>query len=123
MNILVALDFFSMLMFVASFIVLAYVLLKHFKGMQVPPYWIYFIGGFALLSIESFISQSAPDNERVMVLGVVIKLMANFSILFASLEIFKIYESKLHQRISSIASNPSTKQVGKRKIRKKKNQR
>lgn len=84
-------EFVSTFMLILSLLLMLAILLKHFKGMQAPAHWVYFLGAFSLLAMSSTYSRIFPGDAQ---LDTLIRLVANVSIFMGSYELFKRYESK-----------------------------
>ncbi len=93
------LDFMSIGFIILSFGLLGAVFIRHFKGMDVPPYWIYFLGGFAMLSISTMYMKLVPYEEPFITIDILLRFMASFSIFLGSFDIFRRYESNITNRI------------------------
>lgn len=88
-------DFASITLLILSFLLLGLILARHFKGMRYPPYWIYFLGGFSLLSVQGMFATVAPQGESFETVNEMLKLVASFSIFLGSFEIYRRYEAKI----------------------------
>ncbi|MBI2971323.1 MAG: hypothetical protein HYY37_02810 [Candidatus Aenigmarchaeota archaeon] len=109
------LEILSISLIIASALLLSFTLIKHFRGMQVPPYWMYFIMGFILLALSNFYERIA-DTPEIAVINPWIKLVASASLFFGAFEIFRMYESRVSVRLAQTnASAPPAKPVRKRK--------
>lgn|SRR3989338_6645203 len=107
----ILLESVSIGLIILSFILLVTVLIKHFKGMEYPPYWIYFIGGFILLSLNSVFANIAPQTEMASSVNIMLKLLANFSIFLGSFEVYRRYESSI---AANLAQKPKSTRKKKR---------
>ncbi len=110
---IVVIEFISTFLLILSLLLLAAVLLKHFKGMQVPAHWVYYLGAFCLLAISSAYSKILQADSAS--LDTALRFVANLSIFLGSYEIFRRYESRVSEKLK-----PESKaKAGKRKRRKK----
>ncbi len=113
------LEMLSIAFIVSSFVLLSYTLLKNFRGMQVPPYWIYFLLGFVLLAINNIYGNlvATPDLAAI---NQWIKLFSTLSLLLGSYEIFRAYESSVSGKIKQLSAATKNVKSAKRRARKKK---
>ncbi len=102
----IILETISIALIVLSFVMLVIVLVKHFKGMEYPPYWIYFIGGFILLSLNSVFSNIAPRTELASNINMMFKLLASLSMFLGSFEVYRRYQSNISVKIGT-ATKPN----------------
>lgn len=98
--IVLILDFLSILFLVLSFGLLGGVILRNFKGMAVPPYWVYFIGGFILLSVSAIFLKIVPNEEPFFTIEILLRFVAGLSIFLGSFEIYRRYESSVAKKIN-----------------------
>ena len=98
---------------VASFLLLAYILAKHFRGMRVPPYWIFFIFGFVLLSVHGvYVTLDAGPDVKLAIPW--IKLLASLSILIGSYDIFRTYTMSVSERLVKLQPTTTGRKTKKR---------
>ncbi len=113
----IILETISIGLIVMSFVLLMIVLVKHFKGMEYPPYWIYFIGGFIMLSLDSVFSNIAPQTELASSINMMLKLLANMSMFLGSLEVYRRYQTNISEKIGTLPKKAAAK-PGRRKAKK-----
>lgn len=93
-------EFISTFLLIVSLLLLSAVLLKHFKGMQAPAYWVYYLGAFALLAIGNAYTKLFQGSFSSV--DIALRFVANLSIFLGSYEIFKRYESRVSAKITSV---------------------
>lgn len=81
-------DLTSMAVLSVSAAFIVYILYRHFRGIKIPHFWIYFLVGFFLLSVHSFLANAFPD-EPYLTFNMFIKLVANTLIFLAIYSLYK----------------------------------
>ncbi|MBI2076067.1 MAG: hypothetical protein HYT72_02350 [Candidatus Aenigmarchaeota archaeon] len=81
-------DFTSMIVLSVSSAFIVYMLYRHFRGIKIPHFWIYFLVGFFLLSIHSFLANAFPE-EPYLTFSMLLKLVANALIFLAIYSLYK----------------------------------
>ena len=85
-----------------AIVVLTYVLQKYFKTMTVPPFWMYYVGGFLLLSFADFYSAMVAYEEPYIIIGGAVRLVAHLSILIGVYDLYTHYKRKLLKKKSKL---------------------
>ncbi len=80
-----ALDFLSVIFIYLAAALLIITLARHFKGMKIPPFWVFFLGGFFLLSVENFFALSL-DNE---LFNSFVVFIANLLVLLGVIDLYR----------------------------------
>ncbi len=71
-----------------------YMLLKHFKGMQTPSFWVYFLFGFILISLHSALLTVSKVSQYQLYLHL-LRLVGYLTIFIGIVRLFVSYESKI----------------------------
>lgn len=96
--VLLVVEFVSIFLLILSLLLLLAMLLKHFKGMDAPAHWVYYLGAFALLAISSAYTRLFAGDFAS--LDTVLRLVANISIFLGSYEIFRRYETSVSKTLN-----------------------
>lgn len=96
--VLVVVEFISTMLLILSLLLLSATLVKHFKGMQLPAHWVYYMGAFSLLAISSAYTHALGDFA---LLDTGLRFVANISIFLGSYELFRRYESRVADKLAA----------------------
>ncbi len=96
-------EFLSIFFLVLGMLLLLAVLLRHFRGMNAPAHWVYFLGAFSLMAISS--AYTKIFNGDAGTVDGLIRLVANLSIFLGSYEVFIRYESSVAKKLKEKRAN------------------
>ena len=96
---LLIVEFISILLLILSLLLLTVVLLRHFKGMNAPAYWLYYLGAFSLLAISGVYTRLLEIQPTD--LDSIVRFVAHLSIFIGSYEIYKRYESRILDKLKT----------------------
>jgi hypothetical protein len=86
-------DMLSILSLVVSSFMLFYILLKYYKGMRTPPFWIYAFAAFLFIAFVSILG-NIPFKIDDLILRI-LRLIGFLLFLFASIQLFKTYTTRI----------------------------
>jgi len=90
------LDIVSLFLLIITFFLLGYIFLKHFRGMRIPPYLIYYMTAAGLLSLNNiFILFTPSELEPFYTIVVAMKFAATTSIFLGAFELYRRFETKI----------------------------
>ncbi len=80
-------------LFVASLLII-YVLVKYYRGMKTPPFWIYIAGGFLFLTFVSVLNTFSMKVDELALS--VIRLAGHLLFLVGAVSLFRSYRSRIN---------------------------
>ena len=86
-------DMISVISLVVSSFIIFYILLKYYKGMKTPPFWIYAFAGFLFIAFVSILG-NIPYKIDDLVLRI-LRLFGFLLFLFASIQLLKTYTTRI----------------------------
>jgi hypothetical protein len=87
------LDLFSILSLLAASSLFLYIIVKYYRGMESPPFWIYTFAGFFFITFVNFL-----NTTQFIVNGLILSILKFIGYLLFFIGIFKlfrIYEAKI----------------------------
>lgn len=87
-------DVSSMILLLLSTAGLFYILVKYFKGMKKPPFWIYLIGGFMIMTFHTILIAYYPDILKPLITAS-IRFVASLFFLIGILILLRSYRTKI----------------------------
>ncbi|MFC2143492.1 hypothetical protein ACFLQN_03770 [Candidatus Aenigmatarchaeota archaeon] len=76
----------------ASFLIITFT--RYYRGMNIPIFWAYFLGGFFLLTVESFFALILKPTELYLTYVAFVKLVGSVLVFLGSFELYKNLNKK-----------------------------
>ena len=89
-----ALDWGSIISVVGVASIFMYIIIVYFKGMEKPPFWLYFVFGFVIVVFHGVLLNIQQITQQVLYLSIV-RLIGNLLMLYGALQLLKSYASKI----------------------------
>ena len=86
-------DLISVITFLAASAIFLYIIVKYYKGMKTPPFWIYVFAAFLLVTFVNVLD-FVPKMIDEMILKI-IKAVGYLLFLVGVLELFRSYKSRI----------------------------
>lgn len=86
-------DLFSVLSLLTASFLFFYILLKYYKGMKTPPFWIYVFAGFLFITFVNILG-STPFKVNELVLRS-IRLIGHLLFLMGIIKLLKTYSARI----------------------------
>lgn len=87
-------DWASLASIVAVASIFMYIVLVYFKGMEKPPFWLYFVFGFIIVAFHGILLNIQQINQQVLYLSIV-RLVGSLLMLYGVLQLLRSYASKI----------------------------
>lgn len=83
----------SVISLVASSFILYYVLLKYYRGMKTPPFWLYAFTAFLFIAFASILENVVLNIDSLVLK--ILRLAGYLLFLVAAIKLFKIYNARI----------------------------
>jgi len=90
----VVIDWTSVVSVVAVASIFMYVILRYFKGMEKPPFWLYFIFGFVIITFHGIFLNIEQIAAKSLYLSIV-RLVGSLIMLYGTIQLLLSYKSRI----------------------------
>lgn len=90
----ILIDSVSIIVFFTATVFILYTMVKFLKGMKKPPFWVYLIGGFFLITLHGLLvtfNIKLFSDDAISL----IRLIGNFAILVGVVKLYRSYSSRI----------------------------
>lgn len=87
-------DVSSMILLLLATGGLFYILMKYFKGMKKPPFWLYFIAGFLIMTLHTVLIAYYPEAFTAIIISSV-RFVASLTFLMGIVTLLRYYKMQI----------------------------
>ncbi len=91
---LIIIDYASFAIFLVSTVFIFYMLAKYLRGMRTPPFWLYLLVGFVLITLHGVLT-TFTVKELPEWISSVVRLGGNLAVLLGVYKLYRAYSSKI----------------------------
>ena len=88
-----ALDWASIISVVGVASIFMYIILRYFKGMEKPPFWLYFVFGFVIVAFHGILLNIEQIKSQTYLS--VVRLVGGLLMLYGAIQLLKSYTSSI----------------------------
>lgn len=88
------LDWTSIISVVGIVSIFMYIIIVYFKGMEKPPFWLYFVFGFVIVAFHGILLNIQQLTQQVLFLSIV-RLIGSLLMLYGTFQLLRSYTSKI----------------------------
>ena len=90
----VVFEFLYVIFVYLSAVILIILIARYYRGMKTPIFWIYFLAGFFLLTVQNFFAVSLQPTELNISFVSFVKLIASIMVFMGVFELYRTLRKK-----------------------------